>query len=426
MRPSLGWRVERLWRFFGGRGLGLDRVVFAEAFFGPSDGFWDLVEMVDWVENGGKIPSGRMGFLGILWFCMPIQSSHQTSVHLMQQLRRNISSLAAQPATEEPVLSAYIDLRKPLEVALAEWQAWTIRARQSWSAQQRVWFDEAKAQVVMAMRQEWPSGTQSVAIFARAGDHPLLLTLPFEASWEMRFEAASRPVIFPLVQMRDRFHRFLLVIATSEKSWIREVALGAVVQETVIVRSDPAERDGGDWTREHKHHWLAEESRRMVREQVQVIGAMMTQRGLNHIVLAGHPRQIVPIKEHLPANLLPRVVAERFHAPNGHDDSALMEESIAAFVAAEQKESRATVERLHEQIRRQGLALVGMHACRDAMLTGAVSQLVIAEELPQEDREELTRMAVMHDLPIEVCENDELLLSHGGVGCLLRYRQEYD
>jgi ribosomal protein L30E len=378
------------------------------------------------VENEAKIPSGTVAFLGMLSFRMPTKSSHQTSVQLMQQLRRNISSLAAQPATDQPVLSAYVDLRKPMEEILAEWQAWTIRARQSWSAAQRVLFDEAKEQVVMAMRQEWPAGTQSVAIFARAGDHPLLLTLPFEASWEMRFEASNRPVIFPLVQMRDRFHRFLLVIATAEKSWIREVALGSVVQETVIARSEPADRDGRTMTREHMHHWQAEESRRMVRELVQVIGAMMTQRGLNHIVLAGHPRQIVPIKEHLPANLLPRVVAERFHAPNGHDDSALMEESLAAFVEAEQKESRATVERLHEQIRRQGLALVGMHSCRDAMLAGAVSQLVIAEELPHQDREELTRMAVMHDLPIEVCENDELLLSHGGVGCLLRYRQEYD
>jgi hypothetical protein len=44
--------------------------------------------------------------------------------------------------------------------------------------------------------------------------------------------------------------------------------------------------------------------------------------------------------------------------------------------------------------------------------------------LPHDDREELTRMAVMYDLPIEVCENDELLLNYGGAGCLLRYRME--
>jgi hypothetical protein len=35
------------------------------------------------------------------------------------------------------------------------------------------------------------------------------------------------------------------------------------------------------------------------------------------------------------------------------------------------------------------------------------------------------RLATLHDLPIEVCEGDDLLQSHGGVGCLLRFRMEY-
>jgi hypothetical protein len=346
------------------------------------------------------------------------------SGNVMQQMRRHISSLASQPATEEPFLSAYFDLRRPVEVALMEWEAWAIRERQRWSAAQRSAFDRAKEDVARALHQPWGPGIQGVAVFARSCQHPFWLVLPFQAALEMRFMASTRPMIFPLVQLRDRFHRFLLVIATAEKSWIREVALGSVVQETVITRNVVHERDGRSMTREHKHQWLAEEARRMMREEVQVIRDMMQQRGLAHMVLAGHPRQIVPIKEHLPAQLLPRVVAELFHAPNGHDDSALMEQAITAFVEAEQKESRATVERLHEQIRRQGLALVGMHACREAMKLGAVSQLVIAEELPHDDREELTRMAVMYDLPIEVCENDELLLNYGGAGCLLRYRME--
>ena len=98
---------------------------------------------------------------------------------------------------------------------------------------------------------------------------------------------------------------------------------------------------------------------------------------------------------------------------------------LEAFIEAEQNESRSTVERLHEQIRRQGLAVVGIHPCRDVILAGAASQLVISEELPKPDREELVRLAIMHDIPIEVCEQDELLNSHGGVGCLLRYRLEY-
>jgi hypothetical protein len=50
---------------------------------------------------------------------------------------------------------------------------------------------------------------------------------------------------------------------------------------------------------------------------------------------------------------------------------------------------------------------------------------VISEELPKAGREELTRLATARDLSIEVCEGDELLATHGGVGCLLRYRPEF-
>ena len=50
---------------------------------------------------------------------------------------------------------------------------------------------------------------------------------------------------------------------------------------------------------------------------------------------------------------------------------------------------------------------------------------MISEELPHSDREELVRLAITHDVPIEVCENDELLEAHGGIGCLLRFRLEH-
>jgi peptide subunit release factor 1 (eRF1) len=111
--------------------------------------------------------------------------------------------------------------------------------------------------------------------------------------------------------------------------------------------------------------------------------------------------------------------------PSGGDYSTVLEQAIDTFVEAERAESRDTVSRLHEQIRRGGLAVVGVDHCRDAILGGYAAELVISEELPKAGREELTRLATARDLAIEVCEGDELLATHGGVGCLLRYRPEF-
>jgi ribosomal protein L30E len=343
----------------------------------------------------------------------------------MQQLRRHIAALATLPESGVPVISAYFDLRSPRETLRSALEIWSIAARHTLSKKDRAMFDQSKSEILLMLGQTWPEEMQGLAVFARSGDHPLLMALPFQAVMETHFDLSARPVIFPLVQMKDRFHRFVLVISTEEKSRIMELSLGAVTEEIITTKDELCARLGRQLTKEHFHHRREEDTKRFVRDQVQIITNLMAQRGHNHLILAGHPRHLSPLREQLPKHLQSRIVGSLFHAPNGHDFSPLVDQAIDAFVRAEQEESRTTVERLHEQIRRQGLAVVGVHACRDAMAAGAVSQLVIAEEIPHADREELVRLATLHDLPIEVCEQDELLLSHGGCGCLLRFRMEY-
>jgi ribosomal protein L30E len=343
----------------------------------------------------------------------------------IQQLSRHISALATLPETGAPVLSAYFDLRRPIEVLRSDFETWSTAARSALPKAGRPMFDTARSEVRALLKQVWPEEIQGLAVFARSGEQALLMALPFQAVLETHFEVAARPAIFPLVQLKDRFHRFVLVICTEDNGWIMELTLGAVTQEILTTRPDHGNRLGRQLSREHFHHRREEDSRRFVRDQVLIINNLMARRGLNHLILAGHPRHVSPLRDQLPKNLQARVVGSVFHAPNGHDCSPLLDQAIDTFIEAEQEESRDTVERLHEQVRRQGLAVVGIRACREVIDAGAASQLVISEELPHSDREDLVRLATLHDLPIEVCEGDELLQSHGGVGCLLRFRLEY-
>ncbi len=343
----------------------------------------------------------------------------------MRHLRRHISALATLPETEAPVISTYFDLRTPVESLRASFEAWSTAARNTLPKAARPMFDLAKAEVRALLKQHWPEEIQGLAIFARCGEHSLLMALPFQANLETHFDASPRPAIFPLVQLKDRFNRFVLVICTEETGRIMEMTLGAVTEEILTTRPDPGARLGRQLSREHYHHRREEDTRRFLRDQIQIITNLMARRGLNHLILAGHPRHVAQFRDQLPKHLESRVVGSVFHAPNGRDHSPLLDQAIATFVEAEQDESRSTVERLHEQVRRNGLAVVGIHACSAVIHAGVASQLVISEELPHPDREELVRLATVHDLPIEVCEGDELLQGHGGVGCLLRYRMEY-
>ena len=340
----------------------------------------------------------------------------------MQVLRRHIGVLVNLPETEAPVISAFLDLRQPIESVRASFLIWSTAARSALPRDQRPLFDTARADVQQVLKRHWDEHIQSVAVFARAGDSALLTVIPFQATLETHFDVAPRPAIFPLVQMKDRFHRFVVVICTEDTGRIIEISLGAVTEEILTRKPEMAVNLGRGLSREHYHHRRQEQNRRFHREQAEIIERLMTRRGINHLILAGHPRHVAALRALLPKGVQSRISGSVFRAPNGHDFSPVLEQALQTFIEAEQDESRGTVERLHEQIRRRGLATVGIHSSRRAILAGAAAELVISEELPHPDREELVRLATAHNLPIEVCEGDELLLQYGGVGCLLRYR----
>lgn len=343
----------------------------------------------------------------------------------MESLRNHISQLASLPESTAPTVSAYLNLYKSKDYLKSKLALWAVAARSTLDPQARSLFDHARHDVERVISEDWPEGIGSVAFFSRHGESPLHLVIPFSVSLDLHFATAARPAIFPLVQLKDRFHRFVVVIATDDASRIFEVTLGAVSESILTQRPDLGGKLGREWGREHFHQRKRESDHKFHRDQVTIITNLMSRRGINHLILGGNPRHVAGLREILPKHISARVVGELLKTPSGGDYSTVLEQAIDTFVEVERTESRDTVSRLHEQVRRGGLAVVGVRHSRDAILGGYAAELVISEELPQPEREELTRLATERNLAIEVCEGDELLATQGGVGCLLRYRPEF-
>lgn len=352
--------------------------------------------------------------------CMKNEPSSTTNE--MESLRNHISQLANLPESSSPIISAYLDFCETKDYLKSKLASWAGAARSTLDPKQRSSFDEARQEVLGVISREWPDDIRSVAVFSRRGEEPLLLVVPFSVSLDLHFDVSNMPSIFPLVQLKDRFHRFVVVIATDDVSRIFEVTLGAVSESILTQRPELGERLGREWGRERFHQRKRESDSKFYRDQATIITNLMSKRGLNHLILAGNPRHVAGLREILPKHVGSRLIGELFKTPARGDFSAVLEQAIDTFVEAERAESRDTVSRLHEQVRRGGLAVVGVDRSRDAILGGYASELVISEELPKVEREELTRLATARNLAIEVCEGDELLAGQGGVGCLLRYR----
>jgi stalled ribosome rescue protein Dom34 len=147
----------------------------------------------------------------------------------------------------------------------------------------------------------------------------------------------------------------------------------------------------------------------------------MSAGGYKHLILAGEPKVTRRIRAALPKPLL-RYLVDSVPASKKDKTSDVVMATLSTFVEEEQRESLSTVERLHGEIRTNGLALLGEHATLRALERGQADELVLAKGYEAEAREEMVRLATATGCEVEIVDQNDLLMQLGGVGCLLRYR----
>lgn len=336
-------------------------------------------------------------------------------------LRKHINALACLPAGGAPVISAYLDLATGAGPALARFGEWLSMTRQTFGGDDRRDFDDAADEI-----RGWipRAGGRSAAVFARWGEQPLFLPMEFEVPLENRFHAGDVPAIYPLVELKDRFNRFVVALVTDGSARIIEVNLGQQSLELLTARPALRERIGREWTREHYQNHKRDRDRRFLKEKIEVIEGLMAKHGHNSLIIAGDARQVKHLTEALPPHLSRRLVGE---IKRGFDDQRigpLISQAVESFLQAERDEAHDAAADLVRAVRAGGLAAVGHEATRRALAEGRAERLVVSSSLEHGLREELVRLASQQDIPIETVQGCELLDRNGRAGVLLRYASE--
>lgn len=334
------------------------------------------------------------------------------------KLRKHVIALASLPTCESPLVSAFFDLSRGKSSALRDFQAWAELTRQTFEEDRRQDFDDATEEI-----ESWlvKARARSAAVFCRWGEHPLFLPMEFEVPLKSRFHVDSLAVIYPLVELKDRFNRFVVVLTTADSARIIEVNLGRHSVELLTERPSLRERIGREWTREHYVSHRRERNRQFVKEKIAVIEGLMAKRGHNSLIIAGDSRYVNRLTEALPSALKQKVIGE---IKTGISDQRLKEvvsQAVDSFLEAEAREAHGTVELLVNSVRAGGLAVVGVEATLHALHQGRVECLVVSSMLLGQDQESLIRLASRSGIPIETVQDCEMLERNGGAGALLRY-----
>ena len=293
-----------------------------------------------------------------------------------------------------------------------------------------------------------------MAIFSRAGGEPFFLPLQFRVPLPNWMAVDTTPNIYHLVELKDTYHRYVVMISTEESVRIYEVNLGAVTEQLWKQRPELRKRVGREWTKEHYQNHRRDRAQRFIKEKIKILEQVMSAGGYTHLVLAGHPTITSRVRSELPKHLAEQLI-DVVPASGRTPVSDVVKATLASFIEQEEKESRATAEEIERQIRTGGLAVIGTEASLQALRRGQADMLVMARSYSPEPgwkctacgfmgsqperpkacpeceaaelqdldvRETMVKLAEQQGCTVEVVNQSEPLTRFGGVGCLLRYR----
>ncbi|MEM8953232.1 MAG: hypothetical protein AAGD22_03685 [Verrucomicrobiota bacterium] len=324
--------------------------------------------------------------------------------------------------TESPMISCVVNLEYPRETALREIEARGELAAKRLTGVRRQDFEDAFEGIQGYLRESLEPGSSSALVYSRWGDEPTFTALQFDVPLATELMVDSIPHIYPLIELKDTYHRFVIVITTETEARILETTIGSITEEIMQRRPELRRRIGREWTREHYQNHRRDREDRFIREKIRIVDDLMRRRGHNHLVVTGSPNMVGRLTAALPPRLKEKLISSFPANPKGGLDPILAE-SMQLFAAAENVESHDRVEALQAAVLSGGLGVAGSSASLEALQSGCADLLVVDQDHCEEEwREALVRSAVLNGVGVETVKRSDVMQGLGGSGCLLRYR----
>jgi len=371
----------------------------------------------------------------------------------LKLLEDHIRTLATLEETDSPLISCYLDLSSGPASHRDELETRFQILKRSLPPASAADFDFAAGRIAAHLNGALSPRTQGVAAFARGGEQPFWLCLEFEVPLPNSIAAGPTPNIYHLVELKDNYDRYVILLTTEACARIIGVNLGSATEQLWSSRPDLRRRVGNEWSKDHYQDHRRERTRQYLHDQIRSLDKLISAGGYGHLILAGNPRMISAVRRALPKRLAAKLVDSVPAAPADRL-SDIVASTLEAFLQYEEQESQALAEKLIGQIRTHGLAVAGAHACMDALQAGQGDFLVMVKSFDPgrgwqcrgcakteltwpppaacpacrkrrlrgfDIREELVRLAQQKQVGVEVVEHNDVLMNLGGVGCLLRY-----
>ncbi len=374
-----------------------------------------------------------------------------------EELRDRILTLAGIDESATPFVSCYLNLENCEKSVLETIELRANLLRRILKGRDLEDIEESVGAIKSYIKRELLPEAKGLAFFARSSfEKEFYMPLQFAVPLPNTLRVYPTPNIFNLIELKDTYERYLVMIATTE--WVRiiEVNLGAATIQAWSENPGLRERVGEEWSETQYQLYRDDREGLYLKEKIETLEKLMLSGDHSHLIIAGNPqittriRQALP--DHLAAKLMDIIPASRKDA-----QTDIVTATLSTFVEQEEQESQSIVERLIQAIRTQGLAVIGAKDCIAKLQQGKVDTLIMLKDYdpapgwlcyscyemgkktpetelcphcqcttvrPTDLREELVRQAGKNGCPVEVIEHSDVLMELGGIGCLLRFRAD--
>jgi peptide subunit release factor 1 (eRF1) len=378
---------------------------------------------------------------------------------MTQRLAKILHALSAEPRSDHPVLSAYLDWsvdqtgRRQAPMILDQ-QLAGFEAELEPRGPQRESFEADRQRIARYLSDEAPAEAKGLVIFA-CDARQIWVAIPLAVPVATQIAVDDYPRLYQLAQLIDDRETFAVVLAEGQQAQIYVMSIEAMEQvEQTEARERVNRTEVGGWSQRRYESHTAFTIQLHVNEIAAAMEQVMEEHDARHVVILTNDSIKGQIRQGLSPQLQKRVVD--VGAYQRVDDPAQLFASLEPLMhEAERQQEAELLGRLEEQLATKGgLAFGGEADVTQALLKGQVDTLIIdagyaggqggecptcgllragqrqncpydgSELQPVDLREGLVRHTLRQGGQVEIVTDAALVQQHGGVAAILRFRDD--
>lgn len=368
----------------------------------------------------------------------------------LRELNQHIQHLAQAAPGDAPYLSCYLDVSAGTAGCRQYLDTRVHELRKTLHGTVRANFEQALDPIEFHLAMHIDPMARGVALFSRGykGGH-FFQIMQFAIPVENWLTVTATPDIYPLVELKDNYDSYKVVLIRQDVVQILDVDLG-----TVSIRASAPNPVSMRTEAEHGDPAGGQALTTGLLYLTRLMERLMQSGGHCPIILAGDTALLDRLQTHLSRALHSRL-AGILPLPSQCDLQTVLTASLQTFTTFEERQSQAVAHQVAQRLHHRSMAVAGPAASLSALQQGTVDTLVMTRHQPpptgwacahcggmrpgqavqdacpacgaktvhpMDLRAQLVRLAARQNVAIEVVESDETLGYLGGVGCLLGRR----